>query len=197
MSKHRCVLAVVAGFTVVSAVNAATLPRQAPELTVNMVSAKPIQISAYKGKVVLLAFILTTCPHCQNTTGFLIKEQSEYGPRGLQVIESAIQEGAAALVPAFIKQFNTPFPVGFNNYAEAAGFMEHPPMLIMHMPGLVFIDRQGMIRAQYEGDNEKFFGEQQGENLKKQIESLLNEGAPASKKNVSGKKTAATAKKAS
>ena len=64
--------------------------------------------------------------------------------------------------------------------------MQHPPMLIPHMPLLAFIDRQGTIRAQHEGDDEKFFGDQQEQNLRAQIEALLNE-APAAKKGAAPK----------
>jgi len=166
---------------VVSAVVAADLPRKAPELTISLTNGQQVLLSAYKGKVVALCFILTTCPHCQRTVGYLVKDQAEYGPQGFQVLASAIQEGAAAAVPAFIKTFNTPFPVGFNNPQTAVDFMQHPPMLVPHMPLLAFVDKQGNIRAQHEGDDEKFFGDQQEQNLRAQIEALLKEGAAGKK----------------
>jgi hypothetical protein len=67
-------------------------------------------------------------------------------------------------------------------------------MLTPHMPILAFIDRQGVIRAQYEGDD-KFFGEDQREkNLRAKIEELLKEAAPGAKTGVA-KKSAAAPKK--
>src|SRR3954447_13917424 len=96
-------------------VAAAQIPRPAPDVTINLNGGKRLQLSAYKGKPVVLAFILTTCSHCQFTTGVLSKLQAEYGPRGLQVIESAIDQGAEAFVPRFIQSFNPAFPVGFND----------------------------------------------------------------------------------
>src|ERR1043166_8287059 len=83
--------------------SAATIPRKAPNFTVKMNNGKPLQLSEYKGKVVVLAFILTTCSHCQAATRILNKLQAEMGPRGLQVIESAIDENAQALVPGFVR----------------------------------------------------------------------------------------------
>lgn len=174
---------------------AADLPRKAPELAVKLTDGKQVLLSEYQGKVVAMCFILTTCPHCQRTVGYLAKNQADYGPRGFQVLASAIQEGAAAAVPGFIKTYNTPFPVGFNNPQTAIDFMQHPPMLIPHMPLLAFIDKQGNIRAQHEGDDEKFFGDQQEQNLRAQIEALLNEGAGTAKKGVA--KKAAVPKKQS
>jgi peroxiredoxin len=156
---------------------AANLPRQSQELTVNLNDGSKIQLSQYKGKVVAVCFILTGCSHCQKTVGFLTKLQKEYGPRGFQVLASAIEENAADHVPNFMKQFNVTFPVGSNEALTAVNWMQHPTMLIPHMPLLAFVDRQGNVRAQFEGDNEKFFNDNQEQNLREQIEGLLKENA--------------------
>jgi thiol-disulfide isomerase/thioredoxin len=158
------------------AARAADLPRKAPELSINMPGGNPVLLSQYRGRVVAMCFILTTCPHCQKTIGYLVKLQNEYGPKGFQVLASAIENGAALAVPNFVKTFQTPFPVGFNDPQTAVDFMQHPPMLVPLMPMLSFVDRQGMIRDQHEGNDEAFFGAQQEENLRKQIESLLGAG---------------------
>ncbi len=172
--------------------HAATIPRPAPDIPIEIKNGKPIHLSQYRGKVVVMAYILTTCSHCQKTTGFLNKLQKELGPRGLQVVESAIEANAENAVIAFSKQFQTPYPVGFNGIMDAMNFMQHPTMQSPHMPLLAFIDRKGMIRAQHEG-NEDFFGDQQEQNLRKEIEALLKEGAAAP----AAKKTPAPPKKAS
>jgi peroxiredoxin len=178
MVKRRLTLPALAILLVAAAV-AANLPRQSHELAVNMNDGTKVMLSQYKGKVVAVCFILTTCPHCQKTIGFLNKAQKDYGPRGFQVLASAIEDGAPAHVPGFIKQFDTQFPVGSNDPMIAIEWMQHPPMLGPHMPMLAFVDRQGNVRAQFEGDDEKFFNDQQEQNLRNQIEALLKEGAPA------------------
>jgi peroxiredoxin len=170
---------------------AATIPRPAPDLAIGMKGGNALHPNQYKGKVVVVAFILTTCSHCQRTTGYLNKLQKELGPRGLQVVESAIESNAENSVGEFAKRFETPYPVGFNSVMEALNFMQHPTMQTPHMPLLAFLDRKGMIRAQHEG-NEDFFGDQQEQNLRKEIEALLKEGAPAA-----GAKKAAPVKKGS
>src|SRR5438270_3793039 len=117
-------------------VAAAQIPRPAPDVTINLNGGKRLQLSAYKGKPVVLAFILTTCSHCQFTTGVLSKLQAEYGPRGLQVIESAIDQGAEAFVPRFIQSFNPPFPVGFDDFAVALAYTQHSPVKTPSVPML-------------------------------------------------------------
>jgi hypothetical protein len=56
-------------------------------------------------------------------------------------------------------------------------YLQHPVILRLLMPQVVFIDRQGTIRAQYAGDD-KFFIDDQEKHLREQIEALLKE-APA------------------
>jgi cytochrome oxidase Cu insertion factor (SCO1/SenC/PrrC family) len=167
----------------------AQLPRKAPDLTINLNGGKTLRVGDYKGKAVVVAFILTTCSHCQYTTGLLSKAQNDYGPRGFQVLESAIDQGAEAFVPRFIQSFAPPFPVGFNDYNTAQEFMQHSAMLIMHMPGLVFIDKAGNIVAQMEGDDPLMAEGFQEKNLRAKIEELLKPAsAPATAKKAAPKK---------
>jgi thiol-disulfide isomerase/thioredoxin len=173
---------------------AVTLPRKSPEFAIQMPDGKQLLLSSYRGKPVVLAFILTTCPHCQAYTRLLMKAQTDYGPRGLQIVESAIEEKAKPAVPGFIRAFQPPFPVGYNEYITAVDFLQHPRMEVLHMPVAVFIDRQGMILAQYTAAD-PFMQENIAEkSLRAKIEELLASGAaPAAK--TPAKKTAAAAKK--
>jgi hypothetical protein len=60
------------------------------------------------------------------------------------------------------------------------GYLQHPVILRLYMPQLVFIDRQGVIQAQYPGED-KFFAEDQEKHIREKIEELLKE-APATRK---------------
>jgi glutathione peroxidase-family protein len=171
------VSAAVATTNLAAIVRAAEVPRPSPDFAVNLIGGQQVQLSQYKGKVRALAFILTTCPHCQKTVGILSTMQKEYGPRGLQVLASAIEDMAAMNVPDFIKRFQPPFPVGFSNRADVEAYLQHPTIFRMLMPQMVFIDRQGTIRAQYAGDH-KFFADDQEKHIRDQIEALLKD-APA------------------
>ncbi|MGA2773505.1 MAG: TlpA disulfide reductase family protein [Bryobacteraceae bacterium] len=195
MSKRRFLAPALALLLVTApAVEAINVPRKSPELAINLNDGKQVLLSQYQGKVVVVAFILTWCTHCQKTIGYLSKDQNAYGPRGFQVLASAIEDLARTNLPAFIRQFNPPFPVGFDNQTVAINYLEHPPMLIPHMPILAFIDRQGIIRAQYEGDDKFFSEDRQEKNLSDKIEELLKQGAAGSKKSVTKKSSAAPKK---
>ena len=183
MTSRRLLAALLLLPLIAPAVRAAELPRPAPEYIIKLNDGRTLALSQYKGKVVVLAFILTYCSHCQRTIGFLIQDQNEYGPRGLQVLATAVESGAQLAVPNFIRTFNPPFPVGYSDDqgASAMTFMQHPIMKIPLMPMLAFIDREGIIRAQYEGDDANFFGDQHEQNLRKEIEALLKPAQPVKK----------------
>ena len=138
------------------AVRAADMPRKAPELALHTADGKDLQLSQFKGKVVALAFISTTCPHCQNYTQTLSAIQKDYAPKGVQILAAAFNDGAQALLPAFLAQFHPAFPVGWEDRVSALAFMQISILNQGYVPKVVFIDRAGMIQKQFEGQ-ETFF----------------------------------------
>ncbi|MGO4882886.1 MAG: TlpA disulfide reductase family protein [Bryobacteraceae bacterium] len=167
-------LLVLLGLCVASIANAVDVPRPAPDFTINMVDGQPIPLSQYKGKICVLAFILTTCPHCQKTVGILSQIQKEYGPRGVQVIASAIDDLGKMNVPDFVKTFHPTFPIGYTPQNDADGFLQNPVIYKMYVPQLVFIDKQGTIRAQHPGEDKAFWDDQE-KHIREEIEALLKE----------------------
>lgn len=149
---------------------AADLPRKAPDFTINLVDGKKLTLAQYKGHAVVLAFILTSCTHCQETVKALSKLQNEYAARGLQVLASATEKDAQNHIRLFVRNFSPPFPVGYNTGAEALDLLP-PTGKLPLMPLLGFIDRQGVLRTQHEGE-EPFFNDLEP-NLRKEIEALL------------------------
>src|ERR1700722_1605899 len=78
---------------------AQTVPRPGGEFAISMPFGGQTLLSQYSGKVVLLAFILTTCPHYQNTTQLLISIQTKYVSCGVQILAAAFNNDAPQLVP--------------------------------------------------------------------------------------------------
>src|SRR5262245_11663786 len=153
--------------------SAASLPRPSPDLEIHLTPSGQVSPAQYKGKVIVLAFISTTCPHCQQTTQILSGLQREYGERGLQVLGAAFNEMANMLTPDFNKQFQPAFPVGWLTRQDVLTYLDHSAMMQLYVPSLVFIDRKGMIRFQYLGDDP--FHQNQEKNLRETIEALLKE----------------------
>ena len=129
----------------------ATIPRTTPEFAINTTDGRQILLSQYRGKTVVLAFILTTCSHCQKTIGILSKLQPEFAARGVQILACAMEDAAKQNVPGFIGKFKPSFPVGYSPRDSVYEYLQHPTMLILHMPAVVFIDKRGNIVAQFAG----------------------------------------------
>jgi thiol-disulfide isomerase/thioredoxin len=161
------------------------LPRKSPEFTIAEPSGtaqpdKQSLLSSYRGKVIVLAFVHTTCVHCQAYTRVLVKLHKELGP-GFQPIEIAWNPQAKMLVPGFARQFAVDFPVGYNEqYEVIRNFMGFGVTDRPVVPLAVVIDKKGMIRAQSppQGD----VNLQSEDKLRELIASLLKESGPAAKK---------------
>jgi peroxiredoxin len=160
------------------------VPRKAPAFAIQTAPEKYIWLSEYAGRPIILAFILTDCSHCQYTTGLLSAIQRDYADRGLQVIESAIDSMSALRIPDFLKKLNPPFPVGYNEQSYAAIFLGYGEKDPMFAPQIVFIDRTGMIRAQFGGDDPKLLKEVQDKMLRETLDQTLKAGGqdPPTKK---------------
>lgn len=148
-------------------------PRPMSALKIGSPSGVNIDLKQYKGKVLVVAMIMTHCPHCQAAVRILSKLQTDLGPKGLQVVVVAMDLKPLTVVPDFIKKFNPPFPVGFADYIDAARFMSLDTSKQYYVPYLSFVDRQGMIRAQFTGKDEINAEATQAANYKNAIEKML------------------------
>jgi Peroxiredoxin len=153
---------------------AAEIPRPAPAMTIPLVNGTKISLDQYKGKVLAVEFLLTTCPACQRASQALNKVYNEYRSRGFEAVGVAINPMAHMLIPEYVERFKINFPIGYNeNQDQVKGFLQHPVIQIMKVPQLVFIDRTGVIRAQYSGVDPFFSNEEA--NMRAQVEKLLSE----------------------
>ena len=135
---------------------AAETARRAPEFQMLRPGAPPLSFSRYRGKILAVAFIDTACAHCQELTKTLSAIARAYAARGVQVLECAFNEQAAQTLPEFIEQFQPPFPVGYAYRAGVLSFLEYSILDTrpVYVPHMVFIDRRGIIQADYAGEDQ-------------------------------------------
>lgn len=135
--------------------------RKAPELQFTIPGEGEKLLSQYRGKVVALEFIMTTCPHCQAASRELTKYQAELGKRGLQVIDVAIDAldnmrkpaEAELMVVNFVRNYQVGFPVGYIPRNQMMSFLGVTAADRMVVPQLVLIDRKGFIHYQTSPDS--------------------------------------------
>lgn len=113
-------------------------------------TAGPLKLSQYRGKPVVLAMIRSSCSHCQMVTQLLRSLQQEFGGK-VQMVACDFVEDGPIVVPTFIERFKPGFPVGWTSMEKAFKFLQISLMSPGTVPKLLFIDRKGMIRAQYDG----------------------------------------------
>jgi hypothetical protein len=80
-----------------------------------------------------------------------------------------------------MRQFQPTFPVGMANQMDALQFMEISPMIRTFVPYVAFIDRKGMIRAQFTGGD--LTDETLDKVLRENAEKLVNESTAKPKPN--------------
>ena len=154
--------------------------RKAPELAFSIPGQGEKHLSDYAGKVVALEFIFTTCPHCQAASKLMTKLQTEYGSRGLQVIDIAINPNADLLVENFVKDFHVNFPVAWTTAQQMQSFMGFGDARYV-VPQLVLIDRKGVIHYQTPALNSDEWSKLMAEDAVRQhIEELLGSNNSAS-----------------
>ena len=178
---RRTVLAlpVAAAMLETARLQAATIPRPMPALKIPRPGGQPpIELAAYKGKVVAMFFLLTTCPHCKAFSKALERVSKELGPQGLQIVGAAINDDTGRLVTGFAQETGATFPIGYVKQQMANEFLQIPTMAEMYMPQLAIIDRKGMVRFQHPGED-PWYGDQEN-NFRKEAKMLLAEKAGSS-----------------
>jgi peroxiredoxin len=152
---------------------AATIPRPAPEFEFKMSGRQVAKLSQWRGKVIVMEILLTTCPHCARTSQVMDRLQAEYAKRGVQALGVTLNDQTGDLTADYVRALGLKYPVGRASRDDVTTFLQHPPMISMMVPQLVFIDRKGMIRAQYPGTDPFFKNEEEG--MRKMLDFLLKE----------------------
>jgi thiol-disulfide isomerase/thioredoxin len=166
--------------------------RKAPELSFTLPGKGPQLLNPYRGKVVALSFIFTTCPHCQAESKVLTRFQQEFGARGLQVLDVAVNPNADLLVENFSKDYQVGFPVGWVPQDQMVAFMGFSSARFV-VPQLVLIDRKGMIHYQTPAlEDENWDKLMKEDAIRQHIDELLSAGANSTSVRHAGSRVAMT-----
>ena len=161
-----------------ASLSAADVPRPAPPLRVKTLTGEVASLYALRGKVVVVMFFSTGCGHCHTATEILVPLYEELKPRGLEILGMAANASASENLGRFAETFRVEFPLGVASrldWVRLGGFhiYSRPP----YVPHLLFVDRAGMIRADYRGENRPFYEDLEAR-FRAVVEPLLNEPIP-------------------
>jgi cytochrome c biogenesis protein CcmG/thiol:disulfide interchange protein DsbE len=112
----------------------------APDFTLRDAGGKPLKLSDYRGKVVLLNFWATWCPPCKAEIPWFIEFQKTYKDKGFTVIGVSLDEDGWDVVKPYLERsrINYPVVVGDAQVEQHYGGLES-------LPTTFIIDREGRI----------------------------------------------------
>lgn len=119
--------------------------RLAPDFSFPRLDGQVLQLSSYRGKVVLLDFWATWCVPCREETPHLVELQDKYAAQGLQIIGISMDDGPEP-VRKFYHDFQMNYPVVMGNakVGELYGG-------VLGLPIAFVIDRDGRIFRKHVG----------------------------------------------
>ena len=138
-----------------ASVHAGTQPvpegQAAPDFSLPGIDGKTHTLSEMKGKVVLLEFIATWCPHCQDEAPAMNDLYTAYNGKGVEFIDiNATPYGHDHTSPAttndliwFRNQFRVPFPMLFDKTLKSTADYG-----ILGYPSIYIIDKSGKVAYQ-------------------------------------------------
>jgi len=145
--RYVCLLAVVLGYSALLSAKP-PVPRPAKEFRCSDPDGKTISLSKFKGKVVVIQFLITNCSHCQALSQLLTKLQEEYGPRGFQAFGVAINDATPEMVRSYVEDHKLGMPVGSAPRDEAIRYLGVSDVELLRVPQVMIVDRNGVVQAQ-------------------------------------------------
>jgi thiol-disulfide isomerase/thioredoxin len=119
---------------------------EAPEFVRRDLAGQSINLARLHGKVVLLNFWATWCAPCQIEMPVFARWQQQYGPQGLAVVGISMDDDAAPVRTA-IQKLHIHYPVAMGDAALGQRYGG-----VLGLPYTFLIDRNGIVRAEFQGE---------------------------------------------
>jgi thiol-disulfide isomerase/thioredoxin len=117
----------------------------APDFSLPDLSGQKLDLSSYRGKVVLLDFWATWCDPCREEIPHFVELQKRYGDQGLQIIGVSMDDEAEP-VRDFYQRFKMNYPVVMGNAKTGELYGG-----VLGLPIAFLIGRDGRITAKHIG----------------------------------------------
>lgn len=124
--------------------------RPAPDFRLPDSKGRTVGLADFKGKLLLIEFMSTTCPHCQKFTAVLNGVSAKFKGRAA-VIGVAAYPDTAETVAAFIQNYKAGYPILLDPAHKAAlDYLKPPPPNYgFSIPHLFLVDQSGYIRDDF------------------------------------------------
>ena len=124
------------------------LNKPAPNFTRKDLNGASLDLASFHGKVILLNFWATWCGPCELEMPVFAQWQRQYAPQGFQVIGISMDDDPALARKLTAKlKLNYPSAMGDEKLGELYGG-------ILGLPLTYLIDRNGIVRAKFQGETD-------------------------------------------
>jgi peroxiredoxin len=148
--RARCfIAAVLAAMTVCGSAQEVThslMNHKAPEFARKDLRGQLVSEAQLRGKVVLLNFWATWCGPCQLEMPQFSRWQRQYGSQGLAVVGISMDDDEGP-VRKLVQKLKIDYPVAMGDAALGKRYGD-----VLGLPETFLIDRNGVIRAQFQGE---------------------------------------------
>ena len=134
----------------------------------NDLNDKPLRLSDFRGKVVLVDVWATWCPPCREEIPGFIKLYEKYKDKGLEIIGISVDQGGKNIVKTFTEKFKINYHIVIGDPGEVMKIFGP----IRGIPTTFLIDEKGMIKNKYIGYRPEEVFE---EDIKKLLENMKKE----------------------
>lgn len=134
--------AALVAFAAVPALAAAPTP--APDFVLDSNTGKPIKLSGYKGKVVMINFWATWCGPCRQEWPLLESIYKQYKDKDFVLLGVNVEPDPKA-AGEWLKKQPATFPVLYDVKSEVSGAYK-----VVGMPTTVWVDKKGFLRASHQ-----------------------------------------------
>ena len=147
----NCVILSLVGAILLAACQGSADPSNAPDFTLLNLQDESVNLSDYKGQVVLINFFSTNCPPCRVEIPDFIRLQDQYGSKGFAVIGISVDQNGKRILPRFAQALRINYPILLgtskvirdygNIYALPASFLiDRDHRILKHYTGMVTKD---------------------------------------------------------
>jgi len=128
-----------------TATHRASVGHAAPNFSRRGLDHRKIVLSSYRGKVVILDFWATWCEPCLAEMPTFVEWQKQYGSENFQVIGISMDDATPEVI-ATVSRLKLNYPVVMGDEYLGAAYGG-----VLGLPVTFLIDRDGKIRARYQG----------------------------------------------
>ena len=121
---------------------------KAPNFSLKTVDGKTVNLTDYKGKIVILDFWATWCPPCRRGIPDLINIQNEFNKNVVVIGISLDREKTIKDVPGFIKEYGINYPVVYGDdkiVGDYGGIRSIPTSFVIDKKGNVADMHVGLV----------------------------------------------------